>query len=92
MKRILNPAELERLCDAGAGFVYNDFARSGTSTRWNRLHRAGCNWLAQSKPSVAKLWFEDLESAIAWLGANRGKDGTRLEAVRHSPSSQSRHA
>jgi len=76
MKVIKRDAELRQLCNAGEGFIYNDFSRMGSSgKKYNVLHVASCRWLARSNANVPKIFFDTMEEAVDWLQENRGKEG-----------------
>jgi hypothetical protein len=83
MERITSNQRLEAICVAGRGVVYNDFSGGGASgAQYNVVHSAACRWLARSNLSVAKLWFEDLAGATAWLVRERGEEGRAWKRCR----------
>ncbi len=59
----LDLAELQR---AGRGFILNDRADGA------RLHRAYCDSVGAMHPDAhAKIFFDELNEAVAWLKQNR---------------------
>ncbi len=76
MARVTDDRELRRLHDAGAGFIYTDFAGRGAyASSYNVLHEAGCRWVARSNTRVPKHFFASRSEALRWLGMERGAEG-----------------
>jgi hypothetical protein len=76
VERIASERRYRSIRADGQGVVFNDFSRLGASgAKYNVVHSASCRWLARSNLAVAKLWFEDLATAIDWLVRERGAEG-----------------
>lgn len=86
-RQVATNAELAELHESRLGFVYQDWTIRGADTSGNRLHWAGCDQVAQmlrgtkpsGRPSVPKMFFDELDDALAWLSANRGTERERWQ-------------
>jgi hypothetical protein len=84
-RQVATNAELAELRERGRGFIYQDWTIRGADTSGNRLHWVGCDQVARMlqgadpsrRPSVPKIFFDDLDDALAWLLANRGAESER---------------
>ncbi len=76
MERIESELRFRSILRGERGMVFNDFSgHAASGARYNVLHAAWCRWLDRSSPSVPKVWFEDLATAIDWLIRERGVEG-----------------
>jgi hypothetical protein len=76
VRAVTSQKELERLHQAGEGLLYNDFSGRGKgASQYNVLHTASCRWVVRSNINVRKLFFADLDSAVAWLRSERAEEG-----------------
>jgi len=82
MEIIKDDNRLREICDAGKGYIYNDFEgnhHTSSSKESNKLHRASCDQCdprrdrnaMTTKTSGQKIFFDDYRNMYDWLIGNR---------------------
>jgi len=77
MEIIRHEDRLRELRETGRGCIFNDFSRGPSGRQNNVLHESSCTWLRSANLNVAKVFFESVEEAVAWLDVNRPNNWKR---------------